>query len=419
MNTKEQKQHKLFYGWIVCAMCLLLMFVSMGLASNMQSVFLPYFIKEYGLTNSQASSLVTIRCFIAFVSLFLIGRYYKVLGYRVGTALAAFSCALAHLIYGISTVYWQFCVGSAIAGISYGIGTMVPISILMNRWFYKNRALTIGICSAGSVIATVILPTILTKIIETKSLSASLMFIAALSTVISVLIFIFIADRPSDKNLEPYGIEDMKGPEDEPEKKKAVKAAQTADLTKAYITLLVIVSVFMGAVASPGFVHLAVLFTSEGFDPMYVAFLISLTSGLVALFKIVYGFFTDRVGGFWSSTVFMVMLIIGHVFCCFAFTGSSITALSSALFLGMGYAVSTVGLPIWAGDLSSEEKYPDTVRKLQIGYAGGAMLFASIPGIMADIFGSYISSYIMFTAIMLLSMALLIFVYKRNRKKVT
>lgn len=421
MNTTVKKQKGIFYGWIVCAMCLLLMFVSMGVASNIQSVFLPYFIKDYGLTNAQASSLVTIRCFVAFVSLFLIGKYYDIFGYRAGTAIAAFCCALAHFIYAISTVYWQFCAGAVVAGISYGVGTMVPISILMNRWFYKHRALSIGICAAGSGIATIILPTLLTGIIEAKSLSYSLTFTAIFTAVFSVLIFIFISDKPSDKNLEPYGIEEMNSDDDEnPEKKnssdKKEKAGSSSrNLSRSLLAILILVGVFMGAVASPGFVHLSVLFTSEGFDPMYVAFLISLVGALISIFKILFGYLTDRAGGLRASVVFMSILIIGHALCCLAFSGSTVLAFITFLILGIGYAVSTVGLPVWAADMSSEEKYPETIRKLQIGYAAGAMLFASVPGVLADISGSYISSYVIFTAIMALSMVLIIFVYKKNK----
>ena len=63
---------KIFYVWIVCGVCTLLIFISMGTASNGLSVFLPYIIKACELTNTQASSLVTLRCAFAFLSMHLI-----------------------------------------------------------------------------------------------------------------------------------------------------------------------------------------------------------------------------------------------------------------------------------------------------------------------------------------------------------
>lgn len=58
------------------------------------------------------------------------------------------------------------------------------------------------------------------------------------------------------------------------------------------------VSLFMGALANPGFSHLSVLYTSEGFDPMVVAAIISAAGVMITLGKLLYGEVTDRMGGY-------------------------------------------------------------------------------------------------------------------------
>ena len=65
---------------------------------------------------------------------------------------------------------------------------------------------------------------------------------------------------------------------------------------------------------------------------------------------------------------------------------------------GAGLALTTVGLTAWAGDLSAPEQYDETVRRFQLGYAAGGLIFSSLPGILADHFhGSYLPAYLFFT----------------------
>ena len=196
---------KIFYGWIVCGVCTLLIFISMGTASNGLSVFLPYIIKACELTNTQASSLVTLRCAFAFLSMLVISLYYKRVGYRLGTCISALCCCAAYSIYSFANTYPQFCVGASMAGISYGLGSMIPVSILMNRWFVRHRALAIGICASGSGLAVIILPPILTGIILRFSLRAAFLVTAGFTLAAAVLIYLLIREKPAAMGLTPLG----------------------------------------------------------------------------------------------------------------------------------------------------------------------------------------------------------------------
>ena len=66
---------------------------------------------------------------------------------------------------------------------------------------------------------------------------------------------------------------------------------------------------------------------------------------------------------------------------------------------GLGLPLGTVALTAWAGDLASPEKYDETIRRFQVGYSAGGLVFSTLPGILADRFGgSYVPAYIFFTA---------------------
>ena len=66
---------------------------------------------ERGLTHAQTSSLVTLRCLVAFVAMLLIGGYYRKVSLRVGTGLAVCCAGLAFWLYSAAETYPLFLCG--------------------------------------------------------------------------------------------------------------------------------------------------------------------------------------------------------------------------------------------------------------------------------------------------------------------
>ena len=65
-----------------------------------------------------------------------------------------------------------------------------------------------------------------------------------------------------------------------------------------------------------------------------------------------------------------------------------------------------------SNDLAAPEQYPVVVRRLQVIYAGGALLFASLPGLLADRLGGYIPAYLLFSAIIALTLLCIALAYR-------
>ena len=196
---------KMHYGWVICITCTLLLFVTMGTVSNGFSVYLPYIMEEKGLTNAQTSSLVTLRCAVSFLSMLVIGFYYQKVSIRVGTTIAAAAAGVSFLLYSAAEAYPLFCVGAAISGVSYGLGSMIPVSILINRWFYQHRALALSICASGSGIATIVLPPVTTALVENLSMATTFRIEAVAIFLLAAVIFLALRNQPADKGLLPCG----------------------------------------------------------------------------------------------------------------------------------------------------------------------------------------------------------------------
>lgn len=400
-----------YYGWVVCLVSTLLLFVTMGTVSNGFSVYLPYIMAEHGLTNAQTSSLVTLRCLASFFAMLGIGFYYKNVSIRVGVGIAAACAGVSFCLYSVAESYPVFCLGAAISGLSYGLGSMIPVSILMNRWFVKHRALALSICASGSGIATIVLPPVTTALVEGLSMTAAFRIEGGAVFLFAALIVLFLRNDPKEKGVKPYGWEEAHPAGDAGETRRP-----SFTLTAGTWALMACVSLFMGALANPGFSHLSVLYTSQGFDPMVVAAIISAAGVMITVGKLLYGEVTDRIGGCKSSLLFGGILLGGYLLCCLAFLRSMAVTVATVLLLGVGYPIATMGPSVWANDMCSADHYPTVVRRLQVIYAGGALVFAGVPGILADRLGGYIPAYLMFSGFLAAALVCIALAYRETRK---
>lgn len=412
-----RKEH---YAWIICFAGALLIFISMGVVSNGFSIFLPYIREEFGLTNAQTSTLVTVRLIMNFVSLLFIGIYYDHLNIRLGATLSVGFAVAGFFMYSFARTYTGFIMASAMAGLTYGLGSMVPASILMNRWFYRHKALAISICSAGSGVGAVVVPPVITGLLTVMSLSHVFRIMAFFMLACMIVIFLIIRNDPHEMGLGRYG-EYHQG------LKEAASGLTKAgpdkgDLPKAVMTIACISCLLMGAQGNPGMSHVAILYDSAGFTTVFCATLLSIIGVALTVGKIALGEVTDKIGSYRSTIIFGAVLVTGNVLCSMADIageagGSSgaLLAIVSVLALGAGYSVSTVGPSLWAGYLSSEMDYGKVLRAFQLCYAFGGLVTGSVPGILADLFGgSYAPAYMMFTGMSVVASVLMIIAYKKR-----
>ncbi len=95
--------------------------------------------------------------------------------------------------------------GDMLAGVSHGLGAMLPASILMLRWFSSRRGTAIGICAAGTGISAVVFSSILSALIERFSLRVCFYFEAFVSLLAAIAVFLLIRETPEACGLAPYG----------------------------------------------------------------------------------------------------------------------------------------------------------------------------------------------------------------------
>ena len=234
-------------AWAVCLGCTLALLVCGGLCINAFSV--------------TQTSMITTACSVTFLlCMFVVNAYYEKLGYRAGLTLAVLPGVGSFVLFAEARTI----PGYYLAGVSYGLGAMLPASILMLRWFLSRRGTAIGICAAGTGISAVVFSSILSALIERFSLRVCFYFEALVSLLAAGLVFLLIRESPEACGLAPYGTRE--------EASSSEKQKLSIHPSRLRWAMLYLGVILIGSIASPGFAHMMILFTSSGFSGAQAAF---------------------------------------------------------------------------------------------------------------------------------------------------
>ncbi len=393
------------YSWLICAGSTLLLFCTVGLATSAFSVYQPYMIQAGNLTNTQGSTILTVRSLAALFSLFFVDKFLRRTDIRLGALIALIGCTLSFVLFAVSHSFLGYCAAAAVAGVSYGLGGMIPVSMLIDRWFVSHRAFALGICAAGTGVATIIAPPLLTALMEVTSVATAFFAEAAFIAVAAVTVFLLLRNRPEEMGLSALASEEAAA--------KAAVPAREGGTNRSAMPYMLAAFVMIGAIANPGFSHLSVLYKTEGFDAMHVSFLISFVGAALTVGKCVYGRIADKLGSYKSGLVFFSLLVAGEGLSCFAGKTGFGVAMTAMFCLGLGLPLSTVGLSVFAKELSSSVEYAKTLKRLQMAYMIGSLLFGPVPGMIADATGSYVPAYVLLSVCAAASMVLVLLSHKQ------
>ncbi len=400
------------YAWMICVGCVFLMFSITGLSINVASIYQPYYIAQNGLTNAQGSSMTMVRSCFSLLSVVLAHQYYRRVRLRIGVVIACLLNGASFICFANAHSLPMFYLASALVGLAHGFGSMIPISILIDRWFSDRRAFALSLCASGSGLATILAPPLLERVIGGYGVRTSLLMEALLVFAISVFLAIVIQGSPKGKGLFPYRV-------------PGIGRAGTRRLYVARHLLLtrgergvVFAALFLfGLVVTPGTSHLAVHFVTAGYDARWVTLAISLFGFSLTFGQYAYGYITDRIGTYRSNYLFLGGQAVGWLCVGLACDGAVAQLVWGILLVGAGLPTSAVGVSLWAADFSTADNYDVTVERYVVITMTGGLVGATLPGVIADLAGSYGPVFLLYGLLVGVLLVLLQGIYRRHREQ--
>lgn len=405
---------KKHYEKVITLCCFLFLFTNVGLTSTSFNVYQPYIIATDGVGDVGGSLILSIRTLTSLLTIIFVDRYYHALDVRLGVFLASLMTTAGFVIYGFAGNLGGFVAGAVFAGAGYGLGGMVGMTLLISRWFDHGLGGAVGFASLGSGFASILVPLAAVRIIEGQSLQLSFRLEALLALTLGLLVFALLRNRPSDINAEVKQKSAAKG---EPSNKSNRENERAGDLEipPRHRKILLAAMMCVGCMSVGGDTYYSVLLTTNGFDPHFAAFTLSLLGFALTASKMITGKMFDRFGVKRSSSLVFLTLIIGFTCSCFTPCGSSALGLFAALLIGWGTALGTVGLSVWSLQLADPTNREKSIKNAQVAYSLGGFLINAIPGPLRVATGTYVSTYLILFAMAVFASVTVISIYKRYR----
>lgn len=382
--------------WRECIAATLALFCTTGMNVNAFAVCIPYLRDLLELSYTQSSNFIVVRSLFAFASLFAVKYYYEKLEVRLGFSLMLGLAALSSFLYSWAGSYAGICVAAAVSGLAYGLGGMYPAAILIHRWFPSHEGVAMGICAAGTGAAIIVGAPAMTALTQMWDVRLSLQCQGWFILVCGLICFMLIRNFPAGVLTHP-----------------AAKGARHKRLPigKMYFAVLLV-----GVLGISGYSGLTMHCTTEGMEAFQVSTVVSIVGLALTAGKFFMGELLDLWGARKTNWLFFGAAVLG---CILFGLGQKIGfagAVVAAVLFGVGDSVATVGLTAYARDLSTPEDFAATQQQYQSAFMLGGLVSGALPGLLAELTGSYCWFYLGLAVLVVLATAVIQGAYLKKEK---
>ena len=206
LRQSRGTEPRFFYGYIVVALALLIMFLAYGTRTTFGIFFKPM-LTEFDWTRALTSGAFTLSMITQGILGIFMGRYNDRIGPRLVMTLCCFFLGLGFLLLSQTGSAWHlYLFYGVVIGIGMG-GVLVVLLSTAARWFVKRRGTMTGIVSAGMGVGTLIMAPVSNWLISVYDWRLSYVIVGSGILVIGIVAAQFLRRDPSQMGLVPYGQE--------------------------------------------------------------------------------------------------------------------------------------------------------------------------------------------------------------------
>lgn len=387
--------------WLVCIGAMLMLFCAGGLIISAFSIYLPYIVSSNGFTNTQTSSLLTIRSFAGLVMILVSDAVINKVGLHISSGISIVFAAAGLFLYGSASNYTGYCAAAVLCGAGFGLAC-IAAPLLIEGWFIQDRGLALGIATAGTGIASIISPVILVPVIESYSLSTAFYAEAVFVAVCAAVVFLLV------RNPEKETVKSQ----EHSDKKLALHTSKIFALGRG-AEIALYAAVFLGGLIVFGITAAMPPLFEELYGGTNMSMMTSVFGMALMGGKVIYGRLVDKKGSYHANYFLFILLFIGMA--GVVITRSIVLAFVSAVCLGLGAPLNNLGFPTYAKEFCKDGMYAKAVKVLTLTGNIAGIAIGFLAGLLADIFHTYISVFIMLTCLVVICGILIQSVYKSRK----
>ncbi|WP_208560076.1 MFS transporter [Marinilactibacillus kalidii] len=297
-----KKQHSFYYGWVIVAVSALCLFFNSPGQTFSVSIFIDYYIQEFGWSRSQISSFYSIATLVSGLSMPFVGNLIDKKGHRTSIGIVAFLFGLTLIWMSQVNAPWMILIGFLfIRMFGQGAMSLIP-SVLIPQWFDKKKGRAFSFVTIGAVLGSATFPPLNHFLIQSRGLTFAWLFWAvALLFIMLPIGLIFVKNRPEDMGQVIDGqlsvsIEDEKDNKlsDAIHPPDVSWTLQEAKQTRSF-WLMLFVSIVPSLVNTAFTFHMVSIISEKGHDAALAAYLLSTIAVTQMIMTFAAGYVLEKV----------------------------------------------------------------------------------------------------------------------------
>ncbi|MDP6771705.1 MAG: MFS transporter, partial [Anaerolineales bacterium] len=346
-NGFPSKKRKIFYGYIVVAIALIITAAIYGTVFTF-GVFIEPILADFGWGSAVLSGSLSVAIFISgFLGIFA-GR----LSDRFGPKKIVLACnlffGLGYLLMSQVNSIWQLYL---FFGVFVGIGMsagIAPLQSTVVKWFIEKRGLMVAISLMGMTGGNMIMPPIANWLILLHGWRIAFIILGTVSFAIVFVVSLFLKSSPAQIGQVPYGAEDMDGNESTPRHITGLSFRESL-----YTTQLWLLCAFFFCIS---FAHLIIMThivphaINQGISPTISASILVVIGVAATAARIPVGFLADRIGIRKTAIIIIALWMSSYVW--ISLTGDSVWSLFTfAVIVGLASSSLDILLALFVSDI--------------------------------------------------------------------
>ena len=369
---------KLFYGWVIVAVGIVVTCVGFGAMASL-TVFLQPMAEAMGWSRTGVSTAALINWLCMGIGAFAWGALSDRFGTRAVVLAGGALLGLGLVTASRATTLVQFqVVFGVIVGLAAG-SFYTPLTATTTRWFTRHRSLAVALVSAGLSVGSAVMGPLVRWLITGYDWRFAMLVIGDVAWLVIIPAAFLVSDPPASTSAGPGAAGGADGAGRELTVAQALRTPQFAAIALAYFACC-------AAHSGPIF-HMITNAIDHGVTAMAAATVLSAASLASLSGKIICGLVADRVGA--KRTLVAGLLLQAVSVSLYVFTRELTTFYAVAVVFGFAYGGV---MPLYA--ILVREYFGARI----MGAAFGAVAFVSTLGMaigpvaggwLYDAFGSY------------------------------